>query len=61
MSYGCVVRKCKRNYANGLKVNVFSFSKDKELSDTCKRRVNFMLTIEYFPNIIGKEQIDVKI
>ena len=33
MPYKCVVPNWKGNYKNGPKVHVFSFPKDKELSD----------------------------
>ena len=37
MPYRCVIPHCKGNYKNGCKVHVFSFLKDKTLSDiwTC--------------------------
>lgn len=45
MPYGCAVPKCKGNYQNGPKVNVFSFPKDKDLSDAqihAIKRENFV-------------------
>ena len=48
MSYRCVVPNCKGNYKNGPKVHVFSFPKDKELSDVWMRTIKFFSRVIFY-------------
>ena len=39
MPYRCVLSNCKGNHKNCPKIHVFSFPKDKELSDVWNRTI----------------------
>ena len=57
MPYRCVVPTCKGNYKNGPRFHVFSFPKNKELSNVWIRtikRYNFSPQSKYF--LVSKDK-----